>query len=160
MRAIRSAVNLTDLIREIEHIPLETIMDGSGSSHFGGPAGWITGLSTVDVDHTSYPLLTRTLRDVTGSDPVRLMLNLLRPGAALSPHRDGLPARSRWHFPLVTNPAVLWWDEIVGHVHMEPGCWYGPVNYCGVLHSVVNGGHCDRIHLIADWDVGDVCAGR
>lgn len=132
---------------------LEPVPNGSGSSHFGGPEGWITGLAmrrlygAGAVGEALAELESLTQRHRL----VQVMVNRLAPGGRLAPHRDGYPDNLRYHLPLKTNSAAYWWDEYNGRVHMECGTWYGPVPYCGVLHSAVNDGDSERIHLIADY---------
>lgn len=135
---------------------LESIPDGSGSSHFGGPERWIFGLDMVRIDPARCGYIEAAIQDLRGEVQVgplvQAMLNRLRPGGELKPHRDGPPDRLRFHLPLCTNSAAYWWDEINGHEHMMLGNWYGPVPYCGVLHSAANPGTTDRVHLVADFE--------
>lgn len=135
---------------------LETIPDGSGSSHYGGPEGWIFGLDMVRVDPVRCPLLNRAIRELRLNVQVgplmQTMVNRLRPNGELKAHRDGPPDRLRFHLPVQTNDAAHWWDEIHGYEQMKRGHWYGPVPYCGVLHSVANYGESDRIHVVCDFE--------
>lgn len=145
---------------ELDKEPLVRIKDGSGSSHFDGPENWIYGLSMARVARDKYPfmatelnLLERSVEHLYGPI-VQVMINRLDAHGGLSPHRDGLPNRARFHLPVTTNDHVLWWDEINGRLHMDRGVWYGPVPYCGVLHSVFNLGEKPRTHLVVDFERG------
>lgn len=132
----------------------ESIRDGSGSSHFDGPEGWIHGLTMARLPVQGHlQAAVRELRDnVQVGRLVQCMVNRLAPGGSLAPHRDGLPSHMRFHLPLKTNPDAYWWDELNGKVHMRRGHWYGPVPYCGVLHSAVNDGDSERVHLVIDFE--------
>lgn len=80
----------------------------------------------------------------------RIMLVELKPGAHIDRHADeGAYARhfSRFHIPLVSDPAVQFW---CGHesVHMAAGeCWWFEHQ---LEHEVRNGSDMPRIHLIFD----------
>lgn len=157
------SADMDRLINEIRHFSLEQIPDGSGSSHYDGPEGWIHGLSMARVEAMQakkYPLLSLELRGIYGNvgytygSIVQMMLTRLEPGGHLDAHKDGPPNRARFHLPLITHPDALWWDEIEGSRHMEAGTWYGPVPYCGILHSVTNPSPSERIHLIVDFERG------
>lgn len=139
-------------------VPLESIPNGSGEARGTGTVeGWISGLSMArlsNVDLQSYPLLnaaTRMLGDFLKKDRRAVMLNKLEPGSGLKKHRDGKPDMLRFHMPLITNDKVVWWDEWTGEQHMQEMVWFGPVNYCGWLHSMSNLGLEARYHLIADF---------
>jgi Aspartyl/Asparaginyl beta-hydroxylase len=150
-----TSVDWQRLLDEIGSIELQQIPDGSGASHFGGPEGWIKGLSMARINERDYPLvngLIEELREnVQVGELVQIMVNRLAPRASLAPHRDGLPDNARYHFPVVTNDLAVWWDELNGECHMKAGFWYGPVPYCGILHSVSNPAEKDRIHLVVDF---------
>lgn len=151
-----TSVPLAGLLAEMRAIPLVRIQDGSGHSHFGGPHGWIRGLSNSRIRlGETYPLITEAveeLQDKEGlSSVVQVMVNNLAPGASLSPHRDGLPDNLRYHLPILTNTEAYWWDELESRRHMLAGWWYGPVPYCGILHSAGNPGTSDRLHLVVDF---------
>lgn len=159
MQTIPLSVGLAELVAEITAIPLVRIQDGSGSSHFDGPEGWIWGLHNVRVQlGETWPVLTEAVRALgqvavgDEGEPVQVMVNRLDAGGALRAHRDGEPNRLRFHLPVVTHENVEWWDEIHGKLCMREGLWYGPVPYCGILHSVVNNSPVDRIHLVADFE--------
>lgn len=81
----------------------------------------------------------------------RVMLARMGPGGIIQPHRDANPA-AKWphkiHVPLLTNERVVFTIEGVGH-HLPEG-EAAEVNNMGV-HSVVNGGMSDRIHLIFEY---------
>lgn len=143
------------LAGEVLSVPLLSVPDGSGSSHFDGPEGWINGLSNARIVWTDYPALSAAItelrKNVHVGECVQVMVNRLRAGASLDPHRDGFPANSRWHLPVVTHESVYWWDEQNGHRHMHERAWFGPVPYCGILHSVGNPSTIDRIHVVVDF---------
>lgn len=151
-----STVRLAALQAEVLAVPLVRIQDGSGHGHFGSEAGWIQGLSNTRVRiGDTYPLISRVVENIQDreqlSDVVQIMVNKLEPGAALSPHRDGRPDNHRYHLPVLTNTDAYWWDELEGRRNMIVGWWYGPVPYCGILHSAANPGSTDRIHLVVDF---------
>lgn len=156
MRRYAAGVDLAALREELSTIELQAIPDGSGSSHLGGPEGWIHGLSMARIARVEYAQLgvaIAELRDVVHLGVLRqVMVNRLSAGNTLEPHRDGLPQHQRFHLPVITHPDVFWWDEIAGKCTMEPGYWYGPVNYCGILHMVANPSPVDRVHVIADFE--------
>lgn len=156
---VESDVDTLALLQELYAIhQLESIPDGSGSSHGGGPEGWIYGLELVRLPAKVWGtgLLGKALDDVRRARQVgplrQVMLNRLLPYGKLDVHRDGWPDRLRFHLPLLTNEGAYWWDELNGHVHMGAGKWYGPVPYCGVLHSAHNNGPTDRVHLVVDFE--------
>lgn len=156
---VDSDVNSTSLLHEIysshegEHIP-----DGSGSSHFDGPEGWIYGLDMVRLTPRLWEsgLVGRAIDEVRRARQVgalrQVLVNRLKPYGKLDLHRDGLPDRLRFHLPLQTRKDAYWFDELNGRIHMELGAWYGPVPYCGVLHAAHNPTPVDRIHLVVDFD--------
>ncbi len=156
MDSIRVDVNVETILQEVVDCAFESIPDGSGSSHFGGPSAWIFGLDMVRIDARTVPSLRMAvleLRQRFRTGPlVQTMINRLRPGGELAPHKDGLPDNLRFHLPLVTNAESYWWDSINGRVHMHPGTWYGPVPYCNVMHGAVNGGTTERIHVVCDFE--------
>lgn len=159
MDIVPSGVSTVDLRSSVEALVLEQIPDGSGSSHFDGPEGWIRGLSTVRLNVHALPYALRqalaNLLTASGralGPLAQVMVNKLAAGESLSAHRDGLPDRARFHLPVITHPWVRWWDEVDGHVHMMEGSWYGPVRYCGVLHSMTNPSTVDRVHVVADFE--------
>ncbi len=88
---------------------------------------------------------------------VNCRINMMGPGARLSPHEEqaiirtrtgSVATRTRFHLPLVTNPlAELTLDEAV--YHLPAGKVYF-VNH-GCVHSAHNRGKQDRIHLV--WDM-------
>jgi hypothetical protein len=89
-------------------------------------------------------------------DLVNLRLNVISPGAALSPHEEHLPRpvgsdcvalRARFHLPLVTNPDALMLAD--GHLlHFTAGAVWFFGNGC--VHGAENNGSEDRAHLV--WD--------
>lgn len=151
--------NLFDLQQECARIPLEKIPDGSGAARGNGTeSGWIHGLKMARITLDSlndYPEFTKVIQSHAArlqQTIVQIMVNELAAGARLERHRDGLPQHDRWHFPIDTNECVEWWDEYTGWIHMRQATWYGPVNYCGVLHSMWNDGPTKRVHLIVDFE--------
>lgn len=147
------------LLGAVSELTLAKVKDESGSSHFDGPEGWIRGLSNVRLDVDNLPfgirqaiaeLLSNSARPI--GELAQVMVNRLDAGGSLAPHRDGLPDRARYHLPVITHKAVTWWDEIEGRVHMQEGRWYGPVRYCGVLHSMSNPSDVERVHVVADFE--------
>lgn len=156
MNIIPCRTNMSELARELVCIPLVRMQDGSGSSHFNGPVGWIRGLSLTRIrEGETYPFATQAILELQERESlgqiVQIMVNNLAPGAELSTHRDGLPNNARYHLPIITHELVYWWDEIEGRRHMMKGWWYGPVPYCGILHSAGNPSPVNRLHLIADF---------
>lgn len=155
MNIFATQANLLELTHELAKIPLHRIADGSGSSHFDGPEQWIHGLSMNRFSPSSYPKTNALIAGLRTHVHLGLveqaMINRLSPYGELSPHRDGLPEYDRYHFPIIADPGAYWWDEINGTMHMQEGCWYGPVPYCGVLHSAGNPTPIQRVHLIVDF---------
>jgi len=89
-----------------------------------------------------------------GTECVRLMR--LTPGSVIKEHRDhDLDAEhgaARIHIPITTNPKVVFEVNRVP-VEMAPGeAWYLRL---ADPHRVVNGGDCDRVHLVIDAVVND-----
>lgn len=151
-----TAVRLEELRAEMLAIPLVRIRDDSGHPHHGGPSGWIHGLSNSRIRlGETYPKLTEAVEDLQIElglgDVVQVMVNKLGAGALLAPHRDGYPSHNRFHLPIITNDFAYWWDELHGTVHMRAGFWYGPVPYCGILHSAGNPATSDRLHVVVDF---------
>ncbi len=149
---------------------LTRVLDGSGHEGEGFRAGWISGLSNTRLfvrhPRTGVPQINLlnifpAVRDAVNVLQVdqgyrtltQVMVNLLEPGGKLSAHRDGPPDDDRWHLPVETNKAAVWWDEVTAQtIHMEAGYWHGPVYYCGVLHAVANNGDTPRLHIVADFE--------
>jgi hypothetical protein len=156
------------VLADVRNVAVTRVTDGSGHGGNGFAAGWITGLANTRLflrdPKTHVPVIDR-LADFPGIRQAlrglefathhhyltQVMVNVLHGGGSLAAHRDGLPDDYRYHLPVVTNPEVVWWDELNGEAHMRAGYWHGPVPYCGVLHSVANGGTESRIHLVADF---------
>jgi hypothetical protein len=102
-----------------------------------------------------YPALARFIQAFPHT--VNFRVNVLGPGAGLSPHAEHalfrtrmgtLAARLRFHLPLVTNPRA----EVMldGHVyHLESATVY--FVHHGCVHSARNPGEEARIHLA--WDM-------
>lgn len=156
---VDSNVDTLTLLQEVYTAhTAETIPDGSGSSHFGGPEGWIHGLEMVRLAPRWWGtgLIGKAIDEVRCARQVgalrQMIVNRLRPYGKLEAHRDGWPDRLRFHLPLQTNPGAYWWDELNGKVHMSCGTWYGPVPYCGVLHAAHNPTPVDRVHLVVDFE--------
>jgi hypothetical protein len=159
--------------RSLSELSMARVPDQSGQGGDGFVGGWVNGLENarlflrspkdgqVIVDHLGvFPSVQRAIIQLMADREytvlTQVMVNHLEPGGRLEKHRDGLPDDDRWHLPLITNPFAKWWDEYNGEVHMDIGYWYGPVPYCGVLHSAVNDGHSERVHLVADFVKQDV----
>lgn len=155
MNIIQCGSDIEVIRKQVDSLLLARIPDGAGSSHFGGPEGWINGLSTAKVgfgDCSDVWDAVEQLRDALGMGPVaQVLVNRLAAGNEFGRHRDGLPDNARFHLPVITNDKAWWWDELNGTVRMKAGYWYGPMPYCGILHAVGNPGEQDRIHLIADF---------
>ncbi|HCK83991.1 MAG TPA: aspartyl beta-hydroxylase [Hyphomonadaceae bacterium] len=81
----------------------------------------------------------------------RIMLARLAPGGVIHPHRDANPA-AKWphkiHVPLQTSQETIFYVDCVGYSFPEGEAV--EVNNMGV-HSVVNAGSTDRIHLIFEY---------
>lgn len=99
---------------------------------------------------------------------VRLM-SLAPNGGELQRHTDQVDPDSgvtdgklmRFHFPLVTNPAVIFstWgvDGVRKDAHMRTGeCWYIDVRK---PHAAINNGKTNRIHLVVDVEANDKVRG-
>lgn len=151
-----SEIDVDAALKQIALDQMQRISDGSGASHFGGPSGWIFGLDMLRVNARLIPALRLAVLELrqhvqTGA-LVQTMVNRLRPGGELKPHRDGPPDLLRFHLPLATNRESYWWDSLNGRVHMREACWYGPVPYCGILHGAANMGSTERIHVVCDFE--------
>lgn len=147
--------DIGELQREVRSIALQRIPDGSGSSHFGGPEGWIHGLHNARLELVRYPWVSLAIaylrNNLDVGDVEQVMVNRLEAGKEFGKHRDGLPDNARFHLPVETTNEAWWWDELNGTVHMKQGYWYGPMPYCGILHAVGNPAETDRIHLVVDF---------
>jgi len=81
------------------------------------------------------------------------LLNLKK-GAIIKEHRDIELAfekgEARLHFPVFTNPGIVFYinNELV--TMQEGDCWYINAN---LKHRVANNGNTDRIHLVIDCKV-------
>jgi hypothetical protein len=103
----------------------------------------------------TYPSLARMVD--TFPHTVNFRVNLLGPGARLSPHEEhsvirtrtgSVALRTRFHLPVCTNPSAEMMLD--GDVYrLEVGRVY-LVNH-GCVHSACNYGNHDRIHLV--WDM-------
>jgi hypothetical protein len=80
----------------------------------------------------------------------------LKTGSVIKEHRDHDLAfekgEARLHFPLFTNPMVMFHINGVRVLMHEGDCWYVNVN---LPHKVANLGNQDRIHLVVDCRVND-----
>ena len=152
------------LISEATDAELRTIRAGSGwgkGKRPGADDGWIgEGLRNTRIhkdDLWHFPTIREEINffceniDALPVAVSQILINSMEPGSALAPHRDGAPWRERWHMVIQTNPRVFWTDAIYGTRHLAVG-WNGPVCYCGVLHSMINRGDNERIHIIVDID--------
>lgn len=155
MHIIKFGYDVAELQEEVSSIGLHRIADGSGSSHFGGPEGWIHGLHNARIELIKYPWISLAIaylrNNVSVGDVEQVMVNRLEAGAEFGRHRDGLPDNARFHLPVITHESAYWWDELNGTIHMKQGHWYGPMPYCGILHAVGNPSEIDRIHLVVDF---------
>ena len=105
-------------------------------------------------DADRFPTLGRLIND--WPDPINFRLNLLAPGAALSPHEEHLPFRTRngatglrlrFHLPIETRQgAELLLDGWA--YRLEAGIVY-LVNQ-GCVHAAFNHSDENRLHLV--WD--------
>ena len=152
---------------ELYAVETEIVPDGSGNT------GWIYGLTNMRLYGAGWPDILGWASEPTNVPEVtrdtvqtllrycrrrwaidfqlrQVMVNHLAPGGRLEPHRDSPPDDYRFHLPVITAPGVRWWDERIGFIVMELGTWYGPVNYCGILHSMVNDSESVRTHLVVD----------
>lgn len=163
MRRVQSTSNLAALLDEVARVPVYRIPDGSGHLSPGAENGWIQKFSNERIYGPGYPDrldLYPHIRDAVielatleqHGRLTQVMVNVIHPGGRLGKHRDGLPNAYRYHLPVVTHESVTWWDEMDGCCHMETGFWHGPVNFCGVLHSVENPSDVTRIHIVADFE--------
>lgn len=125
------------------------------------PAGARHAIETIYSDPSSEvfadtPLLERCryFQDVLAAfqcplQAVRLMR--LTPGSAIRPHNDYDLAteygRARLHIPVSTNRQVDFRLNGERVVMQEGECWYLRLSD---MHSVVNGGTTDRVHLVID----------
>lgn len=160
-------VSFAELQAEIATVPLEKIPDNSGTARGENTKeGWIKGLEMTrlygpDPDHNllwKYPVIDHVVTVFSNQQnrPIhQVMVNKLAAHSALEMHRDGPPAKLRWHLPITTNALVEWYDEIDGWLHMDLGIWHGPVAYCNKLHSMTNDGETARIHLVVDLDMSE-----
>ncbi|NOW95614.1 aspartyl/asparaginyl beta-hydroxylase domain-containing protein [Mucilaginibacter sp. SG564] len=80
----------------------------------------------------------------------------LEAGAVIKQHRDNELAfekgEARLHFPVITNPQVLFYIEDERVPLQEGEAWYINAN---LPHRVSNEGQTDRIHLVVDCTVND-----
>jgi hypothetical protein len=102
-----------------------------------------------------YPALAKLVSSFPHS--INFRLNVLSPGASLSPHKEqvcfrarneAVGLRLRLHLPVATNDdAEIALDD---HIYMfEPG--QITLFNQGCVHAAANGGRIDRLHLV--WDM-------
>lgn len=150
-----------ELMAEVLRMPLQPVPPNSGTARGANTReGWIQGLSTArfipeNLPYHMYPTIHQAIDELEDMCALHgrcrsIMVNRLEPYGHLDAHRDDLPNLRRFHLPIMTNPTATWWDEVNGHIHMRPFIWYGPVNYCGWLHAMKNGGS-PRYHLVVDF---------
>lgn len=162
MRRIAVSVPLADILDDVGRVPVYRIPDGSGHLSPGAEKGWIQQFSNTRLYGLGYPdqldiypAIRDAVIDLATAERhaklAQVMVNTIHAGGRLGKHRDDLPDAYRYHLPIITHPSVTWWDEIDGTVHMDTGYWHGPVNFCGILHSVDNPSSIDRIHVVADF---------
>ena len=98
----------------------------------------------------------KTLLDELHCPIMAARLMNLRAGSVIKEHRDHDLAfekgEARLHFPLFTNPQVLFYINSERVVMNEGECWYVNVN---LPHKVANQGSNDRVHLVVDCQVND-----
>jgi mannose-6-phosphate isomerase-like protein (cupin superfamily) len=164
---------------ELERLEADAVWHNHPDYTVAGAGTWTAiALVSTDGDHTGPDSLryrkgargeaTKLLlacpyiREVIGTfktDIHRARLMSLKPGTALSEHRDYGQQRYsvergmiRVHVPIRSHPAVAW--RLRGQkVPMEPGqAWY--VNVCEP-HSVENLSPVDRVHLVLDMKVNE-----
>lgn len=159
MLVLPVATSIEELRADVLRVPLSPVKDGSGHAGDQHKPGWIHGLSMARIQHDlqNYPGINSAVRELQTylgrALLMQVMVNKLDSYAKLGKHTDGPPSYSRWHLPVFTNDMVEWWDEREGRCYMYLGRWHGPVNYCGVLHSMTNAGWSCRYHVVADFDV-------
>lgn len=106
-----------------------------------------------DWKHLIEPILQQAVLPYTypnGAYP-RIMLAKLKAGSEIGKHKDGAPAAQfphKIHVPLLTNSECFF--KVGGEsFHMQEGEAYEVNN--NDVHSAVNGGDTDRIHLIFEY---------
>lgn len=108
-------------------------------------------LDTVFMQH--FPSVSALLATLNCPVMAVRFLNL-QAGAVIKPHRDHELAfekgEARLHFPIITNPQVSFIIEDERIPLQEGDCWYINAN---LVHSVINQGTADRIHLVIDCQV-------
>lgn len=150
--------------RDIDKIQLNTIPDGSGWAKGDGSVvkdGWLNGMANARLETADlaliYPGLGREILDhldridASLTAVTQILVNQLGPQSRLDWHRDGKPYRERWHLVVYTNKFCYWSDAINGSRHFSVG-WWGPVPYCGILHTMSNNGEAPRVHVVMDID--------
>lgn len=81
----------------------------------------------------------------------RVMLAKLAPGGMISPHIDGIPPKvggHKIHLVLKTNPECYFYI-LPDRYHLEENNAYEINN--AAMHSVLNNGNSERIHLIFEY---------
>jgi hypothetical protein len=94
--------------------------------------------------------LLAVLENVVGLPMARALIVNLPPGSKIKAHRDEgayAAATERFHYPIKTNSEAI--SKISNEeIHMPAGTlWWFDKDH---VHSAVNGGTSDRIHLIFD----------
>lgn len=87
----------------------------------------------------------------SSAETPRVMLARLKAGGKIAQHIDGAPAAQfphKIHVPLFTNEDCFFFVD-GRRVHMPLGEAYEVNN--NIMHSAVNGGATDRIHLIFEY---------
>lgn len=170
-----AGVTLDQLIEEFRTVgepELRQVEEGAGRARGDDvEPGWIHGLRNYwpvtpeRWELERFPMLSVAIMNLSIERAGRLggsarrvegvILNELAPGSELDPHRDGPPHHERWHLPLITNPAVEYWEEkLDAPVHMDLGFWHGPIDHSS-RHWMRNKGNEHRVHVIVDLERTD-----
>lgn len=113
-----------------------------------------------EADDLNYGIRTPLVRgeiekvfDIFTSRITRARLAHLAPGHEIKPHFDYDPSYvTRFHIPVLTDPAVKMWVERMGVVHEHHLPADGRIYFfnAGFKHWVKNNSTKDRLHLIID----------
>jgi len=112
-----------------------------------------TYLSEYEVFKNEFKIIKNRLIKIYGKGSIiRAILVLLKSNSKIDKHIDtgkSLSICHRVHIPIITNKDVLF--EIDNEIKnlKEGEMW--EINNSEKLHSVINNGNIDRIHLIVDW---------
>lgn len=158
VRSLKSEMDLSTLLIIIPTLP--KIRDDSGVIMTYLQSG---GIPSGLIAHAPFAKVIAEIERLRKAVAVNVMINIIPPGITVPPHQDWLtpingkkhPIVERWHLPLATNEAAVWWDSRMPEgktVNMPLGIWCGPVPYWK-LHKVSNLGLSRRIHLVVDLDV-------